>query len=68
MSVIFDSSPMRFRTNVEDVGSFFSKSLKDLSENAIDDALGFRRDHTGHREAAEEMHHKAYGVAYAHHL
>lgn len=59
---------MRFRTNVEDVGSFFSECLKVHSKNAIDDAFDLRRDHTGHREAAEEMYHQAYGVAYAHHL
>ena len=32
-------SPMRFRTNVEDVGSFFSRSSKSISGNAIDDLL-----------------------------
>jgi len=61
-------SQMRFRTNVEDVGNFFSKSLKEVSDDAIDDALGFRRDYAGHREAAEEMYHQVYGVAYAHNL
>jgi len=51
---------MRFRTNVEDVGSFFSKLLKDVSDNAIDDVLDFHRDYAGHREAAEEMYHQVY--------
>lgn len=59
---------MRFRTNVEDVGSFFSKYLETISEDATDGALDFARDYTGHREAAEEMHRKVYGVVHAHHL
>ena len=59
---------MRFRANVEDVGSFFSKALKTILQNAIDDAICFRRDHPGHREAAEEMYNQVHGVAYAHHL
>ena len=41
-------SPMRFRTNVEDVGSFFSESLKMIFENAINDAFDSYRDYTSH--------------------
>lgn len=59
---------MRFRANVEDVGNFFSKPLNAISEKAIPDALDFRRDYTGHREATEEMYYQVHGVAYAHHL
>ena len=59
---------MRFRANVEDVGSFFSESLKTIPQNAIDDAPGFRRDHPGHREAAEEMHYQVHRVSYTHNL
>jgi hypothetical protein len=59
---------MRFRANVEDVGSFFSKSLNRMFGDRADDALDSRRDYTGHREAAKEMYHQVYGVSYAHYL
>lgn len=59
---------MRFRANVEDVGNFFSKSMKTNSQKAAHDAFGFPRDHPGHREAAEEMHNQVYRVAHAHNL
>ena len=59
---------MRFRANVEDVGSFFSKSSRKIFKNGIDDAFDFLRDHPGHREVAEKVYHQVYRVSYAHHL
>jgi hypothetical protein len=61
-------SLMRFRANVEDVGSFFSKSLWCIFRNDIDNAFDFLRDHTSDREIAEEVHYQVYRVPYAHYL
>ena len=59
---------MRFRANVEDVGSFFSKSPKKTFMSVIDDALDLRRNHTGHREAAKAMYNQVHRISYAHYM